>query len=171
MNTTGQSFLGLVTLALAACSAAAMTSPTPSPTPAITVPAPAPPPVTQTPDTSPPQAATTAVFTGFDQATQGAWKGKYGSLGVHMYPDGGTSDFPRSFIRGAGTQFRWPLLSFDPQLPQRYSGRNCCDPIRWSGGIVQTGDPWPPDARFGAGLYNRTADGVPFRIAIGRAHV
>lgn len=109
-------------------------------------------------------------FIGIDTITQGAWKNKYGLIAVNMYPDGGTPNFPDSFARGVGTQFRWGLLSFDNRLPQRYTINNCCNPIDYiENGITKTigtGESWPPNTRFGAGWYYRSADGVPFRFGI-----
>jgi hypothetical protein len=102
-----------------------------------------------------------------DATTQGAWKGVYGSLGIGLYPDGGSGNFPPSFVRGAGTQFNGPMLTFEPQFPQRYTGANCCSPVTGPGGlVVGTGQAWPANARFNAGFYNRVADGVPFRTGL-----
>lgn len=97
-----------------------------------------------------------------DAVTQGRWKGVHGGLCVSLYPDGGTQNCPTMFIRGGGTilasgqaQGFGGELTFDVRAPRRYTLNNST-----------TGLPWPADAGFGAGLYNRTADGVPFRLGM-----
>lgn len=118
---------------------------------------------------------TTATFVGTDTVTRGAWKSVYGALGVSLYPDGGSMT-EASFARGVGTIQVQGMnfggaLTFDARAPQRYTVNNCCDPVAYTdaGGIartVATGAPWPPDARFAAGLYHRAADGVPMRLGV-----
>lgn len=129
--------------------------------------------VSTAPDPPPP--ASSARFAGFDDVTQGRWKGNYGALGISLYPDGGTMA-EVSFARGVGTiqvqgmQFGG-ALTFDPRAPQRLTVNNCCDPVPYTDTaglpqVVATGAPWPADARFAAGLYHRVADGVPMRLGV-----
>ena len=148
-------------LRLAGCGSAATTTPT--------APDPVPPPVSQP---SPP-GNTTATFVGIDTTTRGTWKGRYGALGVFLYPDGGTPGLPELFVRGAGTiQASGQAASFggactfDVRAPLRYSANNVGEPASCEGTIIGQNQPWPPNARFAAGLYNRTVDGVPFRIGV-----
>lgn len=136
--------------------------------------------------------AQTVIWLGLDRATQGSWRGVYalkdpttayaGDPGcVSLYPDGGNCT-ERMWARGAGTiQVQGMdfggVITFDKRAPQRYTTNNCCDPVTYNvadlpvgtvgTGVVGTGQPWPPGARFAAGLYYREADGVPFRHGIG----
>lgn len=132
-------------------------------------------------------AQTTATFVGIDTTTQGDWRGptwpatspRYGTLGIWLYPDGGTADFPPMFVRGGGTiQASGQAASFggactlDPRAPRRYTTNNG-GALAFCGDVaVPPGSPWPTGARFAAGLYNRTIqmpaapDGTPLTIGI-----
>lgn len=97
-----------------------------------------------------------AVFVSEDRVTQGAWRDKgYGGVCVSLYPDGAQGDCPDMWARGWGTQYRANGVLFDADLPQRRSSTNCCDRVIYNGGVVETGAPWPPNARFWPGGYHR----------------